>query len=111
MLTPLNGCVLDLHESLFAEDALILDQPVSRSVCYTAPGAPRIEVSWEAFGKLGIWSRLGGDFLCIEPWHGIADPVAFGGTFATKPGLMHIPAGETATMSLSVRISPPDSAG
>jgi galactose mutarotase-like enzyme len=108
--TPVNGRVLDLRDALFAEDALILDRPVSRSVCYTAPGAPRIEIGWDGFDKLGIWSRAGGDFLCIEPWHGIADPVGFDGAFATKPGLMHIPPGEAATLSLSVRISPPDSA-
>jgi galactose mutarotase-like enzyme len=42
---------------------------------------------------LGLWSRAGGDFLCIEPWCGMASPADFAGEFAQKPWLMLIPPG------------------
>jgi galactose mutarotase-like enzyme len=102
--TPIAGPTLDLDPSLFAADAVILDQPASRSVRYTAAGAPAIEVAWEGFEQLGIWSREGGDFLCIEPWHGMASPTDFEGEFRDKPGLMLIQPGERRTLSMRIRL-------
>jgi galactose mutarotase-like enzyme len=102
--SPIVTQRLALNEALFAADALILPNPVSRSVRYTAPGASTIEVAWEGFRQLGIWSRVGGDFLCIEPWHGTASPADFDGEFRDKPDLMHIPPGDHRTLSMRVRL-------
>jgi len=102
--TPIEGDTLHLDPALFAADAVILDRPASRSVRYCAPGTPTIELSWEGFSQLGIWSRQGGDFLCIEPWHGTASPEDFDGEFADKPGLMLIPPGEKRTLLYRIRI-------
>ena len=102
--TPIAGQVLALDPALFAADAVILPSPASRSVRYTAPGAPVIEVGWQGFEQLGLWSRDGGDFLCIEPWHGMASPTDFAGEFSDKPGLMLIPPGEHRTLSMRIRL-------
>jgi len=99
------GSTLHLKPALFADDALILSNPVSHSVRYSAPGTAAIEVSWQGFSQLGIWARDGGDFLCIEPWHGMASPVDFDGEFTDKPGLMLIPPGERRTLLLRIRLS------
>jgi galactose mutarotase-like enzyme len=93
--TPIDGTVLRLRDTLFTEDAIILDQLVSRSVRFTAPGAPVLEVAWAGFPELGIWTRPGMDLLCIEPWHGMSSPAGFDGDFRAKPGLLHIPPGES----------------
>ena len=98
------GNTLHLEPALFAADALILSDPVSHSVRYGASGTGAIEVSWQGFSQLGIWAREGGDFLCIEPWHGTASPVDFDGEFTDKPGLMLIPPGERRTLSLRIRL-------
>lgn len=100
--TPVKGRELELREATFADDALILDRPASRRVRFTAPGGPHVELAWEGFEQIGIWSRAGAEFFCIEPWHGFADPVGFAGPFTEKPGLLHIAPGETATLSLSM---------
>ncbi len=102
--TPIDGATLRLDPSLFAADAVILDHPTSRSVRYHAPGTPTIELSWEGFPQLGVWSKPGGDFLCIEPWHGFASPEDFDGEFTDKPGLMLIPPGDKRTLVLRIRI-------
>ncbi len=102
--TPIAGRTLALEPALFAADAVILPDPASRSVRYTAPGAPAIEVAWEGFRQLGLWSRAEGDFLCIEPWHGTASPADFDGEFLDKPGLMLIPPGERRTLSIRIRV-------
>jgi galactose mutarotase-like enzyme len=102
--TPVVDDTLALDPSLFAADALIFPEVSSSSVRYTAPGAPAIEVSWQGFRDLGVWSRDGGDFVCIEPWFGTASPTDFDGEFRDKPGLMLIAPGERRTLSLRIRL-------
>lgn len=107
--SPVQGGRLALTPSLFAADALIFPRPASRSVRYTAPGAEVIEVSWNGFAQLGVWSRMTGadtcgDFLCIEPWCGTASPADFDGEFMEKPGLMLIPPSERRTLTMRIRL-------
>jgi galactose mutarotase-like enzyme len=103
--SPIRGRVLDLSERLFDEDAIILDQLMSKSVRYVADEGPALEVSWDGFRQLGIWSKPGGvPFLCIEPWYGFASPVDFDGEFTDKPGLMHIPPGEAREFRYTIGV-------
>jgi len=102
--SPIAGRVLRLDESLFAADAVILDRIASRWLRYAAPGGPALEVAWEGFPQLGLWMRPPGAFLCIEPWHGFADPLGFAGPFTDKPGLFHVPPGGSVTAVWSVRL-------
>lgn len=93
--SPIAGRVLLLTEAVFANDAVILSRPASHSVRYAAASGPAMTVAWEGFEQLGLWSRAGGDFVCIEPWCGMASPADFTGEFADKPWLMLIPPGES----------------
>jgi galactose mutarotase-like enzyme len=102
--SPISGRMLHLDPSLFEADAVILDQVVSQSVRYTGPGAEAIEISWEGFQQLGLWHRAGGDFLCIEPWHGMASPAGWDGEFRDKPGIMLIPPGDRRVHTLRIRL-------
>ena len=102
--SPIRNRELVLSETLFEDDAVILDKLASRSLIFTAGEGPALEVSWEAFRELGIWSKPeGAPFLCIEPWRGFASPFEFDGEFVDKPGLMHL--GLNETQRLSYRIS------
>jgi galactose mutarotase-like enzyme len=102
--TPIIGRTLALTEALFDADALILPEPKSRSVRFAAETGPALTVSWDGFPQLGIWSRAGGDFLCIEPWLGMATPVGFCGEFSQKPWLTLIPRGQSRSASLSITV-------
>jgi galactose mutarotase-like enzyme len=108
--SPIRGTELALSAPLFDDDAIILDRPASTSVRYAAAEGPSLEmssleVSWEGFQQLGIWSKPGGaPFLCIEPWRGFASPLDFDGPFADKPGLMHIKPGETERLSYRISV-------
>ena len=102
--TPIAGRTLALEPALFAADAVILPDPASRSVRYTAPGAPAIEVAWEGFRQLGLWSRAQGDFLCIEPWHGTASPADFDGEFLRQARPDVDPARRARTLSIRIRL-------
>jgi galactose mutarotase-like enzyme len=104
--SPVRDRTLALSERLFDDDAVILDRLASTSARYAADRGPSIEVSWEGFRELGIWSKPGGaPFLCIEPWHGFASPADFDGEFTGKPGLMHIAPGASRSLSYSIRLA------
>jgi galactose mutarotase-like enzyme len=102
--TPVRGKTLDLSEQLFQDDAVILDRPASTSVRYAADRGPSIEVSWQGFRELGIWSKPGAPFLCIEPWHGFASPSDFDGEFTDKPGVMQIAPAATRRLTYRIRV-------
>ena len=103
--TPIEGRTLALSERLFDDDAVILDRPASTSVRYAAERGPAIEMAWQGFQELGVWSKPGGaPFLCIEPWHGIASPVDFDGDFVDKPGLMLIAPAAKRVLSYQIRL-------
>jgi len=106
--TPIRGRELALDESLFDADAIVMDAPRSTSLRYAAPGSHALEIAWEGFEQLGLWSKRGGDFLCIEPWYGYASPADFDGDFAKKPGLMHLVPGASKHFQLRVRIGAPN---
>ncbi len=89
--SPVQGKVLTLDDALFHEDALIFDRLGSRQVCYQGPAGPTIRVMFEDFPHLGIWSKPGAGFICIEPWQGHASPEDFEGEFMHKPGVFHLP--------------------
>ena len=102
---PIRGKKLKLSESLFDDDAIILDRLASTSVRFAADRGPSIEMSWDGFPQLGVWSKLGGaPFLCIEPWHGFASPVEFDGEFADKPGVIYFAPTERRTFRFRIRV-------
>lgn len=105
--SPVEGTVLRLSESLFADDAIIFDRIESRSVRYAARQGtgPWLKMSWRGFRELGVWSKpSGAQFLCIEPWRGYASPASFGGEFSDKPGLMHIAPGAEEQLSYRIEV-------
>jgi len=102
--SPIVRGHLALNEALFAADALILEHPASRSVRFAAASGPSLTVAWDGFEQLGLWSRAGGDFLCIEPWRGMASPADFAGEFMQKPWLMLIPPGESRSAVYRVTV-------
>ena len=101
--SPLEGGrVLHLSDAVFAEDALVFNPLRSSSARFIGPTGRGIEVTWENAAQLGIWSKPG-DFVCIEPWHGLASPVGFQGEFRDKPGLAQVPPGKQFTLRMTLR--------
>ena len=102
--SPIQGRHLALTPGLFEHDALILLHPASRSVRRAAADGPALTVSWQGFPQLGVWSRPDADFLCIEPWCGVASPAGFTGEFVEKPYLSLIAPGERRVATHSIII-------
>ena len=102
--SPIDGRVLKLREDLFEADAIIMDRVASGAVRFAAPTGPGLDIAWEGFRELGLWTKPGAGFLCIEPWLGAASPIDFDGPFVEKPGILLLPPG--ATRSASLRMAP-----
>ncbi|HEV2560177.1 MAG TPA: aldose 1-epimerase family protein, partial [Microvirga sp.] len=68
--TPVQGRVLALSDALFEADALIFDQLASRRLRYGVEGGSSLLVEFPDLPHLGIWTKPGAGFLCIEPWQG-----------------------------------------
>jgi galactose mutarotase-like enzyme len=102
--TPIVARRLALSDDLFAEDVLILDPVRSRFLTYGAAHGPKLRVSFPDSPYLGLWTKPGAPFLCIEPWQGIADPSGYTGDFTAKPGVFLVPpgAGHAVRMALSL---------
>jgi len=45
-------------------------------------------------------------FICLEPWHGIADPEGFSADFTEKPGVFIVPSGAALPMKMSIELLP-----
>ena len=97
--SPIRGRHLALSDALFTDDAMIMEAPASRSLRYGVPGGAALEIGWSGFSQLGLWSKAGAGFLCVEPWSGLASPEGFEGEFTTKPHLMLIAPGEARQAS------------
>ncbi|MCJ8142447.1 aldose 1-epimerase family protein [Ancylobacter sp. A5.8] len=103
---PAMDAVMTPDDAMFERDALIFTHLRSRHIRFGVPGQPGIEVAFPDMPHLGLWSKPGAPFLCIEPWQGYASaedgPVAF----ADKPGLVLIEPGAERRFAMSVRWLP-----
>jgi galactose mutarotase-like enzyme len=83
-----NTDVLPLKKSLFYKDALVFKHLQSDAISILSNKTDHgIEVSYKGFPFMGIWNAKDADFVCIEPWCGIADSVNATGNLADKEGI------------------------
>jgi len=100
--TPVEGNTLVPHDDLFVEDALIFDRLNSRKLRFGVPGRRMIEVDFADMPLLGVWTKPGAPFLCIEPWQGLADPVGYQGDFREKPYVIEVAPGAERRFAMTI---------
>jgi len=99
---PLPGGALPLRPDLFEADAIILPAFPGHRVEYAAPNGAALRMDWEGYGDLGIWTKPGAPFLCLEPWAGTTAPLGWSGEFAEKPGTTRLEPGASRLYRWSV---------
>ncbi|HEU0067222.1 MAG TPA: aldose 1-epimerase family protein [Sphingomonas sp.] len=104
--SPLDGRTLALADDLFANDALVWDAIVSQGVTYGAVTGPQLKIAFPDTPMLGIWTKPEAHFICIEPWHGIADPHGYTGEFRDKPGIFTLAPGAEKHIAMHVTLTP-----
>ena len=102
--SPLHDRTLPLRDDLFADDALIWSPVASQGVTYGVPGQPSLRIEWDA-AELGVWTKPGAAFVCVEPWWGHADRLGFAGEIWDKPGIMRLAPGERHMFAMHVTLT------
>ncbi len=84
-----NTSRLPLEKPMFYNDALVFKQLASTSVSIQSGGNPHgVAVDFAGFPYLGIWAARDADFVCIEPWCGLADHESASGKLEEKEGII-----------------------
>lgn len=103
--TPVQGRRLALDDSLFQDDVVIFEELLSRSVTYGADTGPRLRIDYPDATYLGIWTKpSAAPFICIEPWHGIADAAGFTGDFKDKLGAFAVAPGAVQDLTMKITL-------
>ncbi len=96
---------LPLNKQLFQKDAIVLKHLQSDWVSLTSAKTPHgLKFHFTGFNYLGLWAVPGADFICIEPWCGIADSVHADGNIMNKEGIIPLPADESFSVTWQVEI-------
>ena len=90
--TAFTDGLLPLNYQLFEKDALVFKKLQSDEITIKSNKTDRgLKFNFENFPYFGIWTIPNAPYLCLEPWHGIADNVHHDGNIETKEGILSIP--------------------
>ena len=82
---------INLSKQLFKEDAIVLKHLHSNCISLkTDMNSHGLDFYFDGFPYMGIWAARNADFVCIEPWCGIADSVNHNQDLKTKEGIERI---------------------
>lgn len=96
---------LPLTKELFVKDALVFKKLRSLGVTLKSDRTERgLHMDFPGFPFLGIWAAPGADFVCIEPWCGIADSVDSNQQYTGKEGIERLDAGGTFQRSWTLKM-------
>jgi galactose mutarotase-like enzyme len=102
--SPVTGNRFTLTDNLFANDALVWTDLNSRRLTYGVADGAHLDIGFPDTQHLGIWTKPGAAFICIEPWAGHADPEDYAGEFRDKPGVIEIAPGASRCFRMDVTV-------
>lgn len=100
----LNEHKLDLDYNLFRNDALILKNVASKSLTILENGRKIVNVEYDDFPHLGLWTKQDAPFLCIEPWFGYSDKVDASGNILEKESIMLLDVGAVFNTNFTISV-------
>lgn len=94
-----------LTRHLFDNDALIFKDIQSKKVNLISKNNGKIlSVEFSDFKNLGIWSKPGAPYVCIEPWLGIADTEGANPKLDNKEGIIKLPVKNDFNAGYTIKI-------
>jgi galactose mutarotase-like enzyme len=101
----INSNVLHISKELFRDDALVFKYLNSQKVKLKSDRSKHgVEVSFPGFPFLGLWAAPNADFVCIEPWCGIADSTTSNQEFINKEGINLLTPQEIFQRTWSIKV-------
>jgi galactose mutarotase-like enzyme len=100
-----NSNHLDLSKELFSNDAVVFKYLNSESVTLRSKRSKHgVEMTFPRFPFLAFWASPNADFICIEPWCGIADSTTSDQQLINKEGMNVLTPSQTFERAWSVEV-------
>ncbi|MRX68417.1 Galactose mutarotase [Flavobacterium resistens] len=99
-----TGNLVPLNYKLFENDALVFKTLESNSLTILENSKPYVQVDFEDFPSLGIWTKDQAPFVCIEPWFGYSDTANNSGDLFKKEGIIVLDDDQTFHSQFSIKI-------
>lgn len=100
----LNDHKLELNKELFENDALVFKNSQIKEVILSSKKSDqKVGFNCENWPYFGIWTKKGcDDFICLEPWFGIADSQNADGKLEGKEGILRLKPYENVVMDYEI---------
>jgi galactose mutarotase-like enzyme len=96
---------IPLSKKLFYKDALVYKDLKSESIILESSKSDHyLKFRFNDFPFFGIWAAKDANFVCLEPWCGIADSVSHNQELTAKEGINQLPRGQTFKRKWSVSV-------
>ena len=96
---------IPLTKELFAKDALVFKNLKSNYIgILNNKNAQGLKLHFTNFPFMGIWAAKNANFVCIEPWCGIADTVDASGELSEKEGINQLSPNQSFERAWSVEV-------
>ncbi|HXS35164.1 MAG TPA: aldose 1-epimerase family protein [Flavipsychrobacter sp.] len=90
-----NEKIINLKHDLFYKDALVFKHLSSSFIALKGRGTSHsVTMFFGEFPFFGVWAAPDAPFVCLEPWHGLADSVYHNRDITTKEGINILAAAE-----------------
>ena len=95
---------LFLNTDVFSKDALVFENgQINKVSLCSAKSEHTITLESSGWPYFGIWSKKGCDnFVCLEPWYGIADAITTNNELVKKDGIIELPPNTEFNCSFSI---------
>lgn len=101
----INTNRLPITKELFRNDAIVFKYLNSRKVTLKSNKSKHgVEVSYPGFPFIGLWAAPGADFVCIEPWCGVADSTTSKQELINKEGINLLTPSQVFERTWSVKL-------
>jgi galactose mutarotase-like enzyme len=101
-----NNNILPLTRDLFKNGALVFRNINSKQVALRSKNTDKsVVLSYENLTYMGLWQAKDANFVCIEPWHGIADEDNFYGEFKEKEMIVTLKQGTSFECCYTIEIN------
>ena len=101
----LENKVLPLSYELFSKDALVMTNMRSKElILRNNKNHHKVIFTFSNFPYFGVWAAKNADFVCLEPWQGIADLENHNQQLTEKFGILRLEKGGDWTANWAVEI-------
>jgi galactose mutarotase-like enzyme len=95
--------ILSLKKSLFYNDAMVFKSLKSDCISIKNKNSNHgLHFYFKGFPYFGIWAARDADFVCLEPWQGIADSIHHNRQLENKEGIINLEPGKTFSCEYSI---------